>query len=161
MRRVLILFLLLFTVGCLPWPSTVFNTPTLVANSDFHGAQIVRASFGAEQIQATFEEKLHPYFQNARVVLKPEAHGVFGLTCIQGAGPQLAIEAGDMVQQELGKNDASGIAARLFLAANSYRYILVGFDTYIAVFDLQTKTAGYKPVADAAYSQLYRSECGL
>jgi hypothetical protein len=115
-----------------------------------------------EQLKSSFEEKLRPYFQNAKVVLQPEQHGLMGLTCMQGAGPQLVRMAGDAFAQELSQQGLGGIATRLFLSAKGYRYVALGFDTWVIVFDLQTKGMSYKQTdAVASYGPFYRRECGL
>jgi hypothetical protein len=116
---------------------------------------------GSPQIKSQFEAALQPYFPNARVVMQPQAHVLMGFTCITGAGPQLAIQAATELQNKMTKNGVTDVATRLFLAAAGYRYIVVGFDSYVAEFDLQSKTAGYKAVGDAGYGQSYRRECGL
>jgi hypothetical protein len=112
-------------------------------------------------ITSKFEGALRPYFQNAKIVLQPQTHALLGLTCIEGAGSDLAKVAAESLGEHLGQNGLMDIGTRVFLAANSYRYVLIGFDTYVAGFDLQTKQSYYKPIPNSAYSQMYRQECRL
>jgi hypothetical protein len=118
-------------------------------------------AMGPEQIKSNFENALRPYFQNARIILQPEHHVVFGFACIEGAGPQLANQAAQAMEQQLGPNGLMTSVERTFLAAYGYTSIVVGFDNYFAVFNIQTRQAWSKPVSDPGYQQMYRRECNL
>lgn len=118
-------------------------------------------AIGPDQIKSNFENAIRPYFQNAKVVLQPDHHVVFGLTCIEGAGPKLADQAARSLEDQLGPNGLMTSVERAFLAAYGYTSIVVGFDHYIAVFNIQNRTAWSKPITDPGYQQFYRRECGL
>ena len=126
--------------------------------SFFKGCDI---SGGPQAVRQKFEDALHPYFVNAKAQAIPEKQLIIGLSCIQGAGPELVSKVADFLvsNQQLAQLRTLRTYGPI-LGSPSYKYVALGFDSWVIRLDVDTWRISYhRPWL--GYSEQYAATCGL
>jgi hypothetical protein len=113
-----------------------------------------------EHIEADFLQTLTPYFPHAQIQFAQLQgnNSVIALTCVQGAGPALVNEALQMLQAQRSKISQLKLVPKL--GGARYKYIVLGFDSAVIVYDVDTgQMAAARPPAD--FLTGYYGACGL
>jgi hypothetical protein len=114
-----------------------------------------------EQVKASFQQALSPYFPNARVEVLPAQQTLEAFACTRGTGPQLTQEVAKFIRT----NPQVGQLRTLrnwgnVLSAPSYRYVGIVFDTETVAYDVDTGAIAVVPTEERI-RQGYNTICGF
>src|ERR1700683_4940405 len=114
-----------------------------------------------EVIQDQFQQKINPYFPNAKVSVAPNLHAIVVYACTHGTGEAFVGSIRDFIAADRGINQALGyLQFAPLIGGAHYQFLILEFDSGSVVYNLDAKNLAAVPMA-ANGAQEYTQACGI